>query len=45
MMLFYGEGYSIKEIAKALSIPVSTVQTRLARGRKKLAEYVECGRE
>ena len=33
MMLFYGEGYKIAEIAKLLNIPKSTVQTRLARGR------------
>lgn len=39
MMLFYGEGYKIAEIAKLLNIPKSTVQTRLARGRKKLDTY------
>lgn len=37
--LFYGEGYRTQEIAKILRIPKSTVQTRLWRGRKKLAEY------
>ncbi len=37
MTLFYSEGYSIDEIAKILKIPKSTVQTRLHRGRKKLA--------
>lgn len=44
MMLFYGQGYRIKEIAKMLHIPVSTIQTRLARGRKQLARYYENGR-
>lgn len=38
MMMFYGEGYHIEEIAQILKIPKSTVQTRLHRGRKKLAE-------
>lgn len=47
--LFYGEGYRTEEIAKILRIPKSTVQTRLWRGRKKLADYYAkeyhgCGR-
>lgn len=37
MTLFYSEGYRIHEIAEILKIPKSTVQTRLHRGRKKLA--------
>ncbi len=37
MTLFYSEGYRIDEIAGILKIPKSTVQTRLHRGRKKLA--------
>lgn len=41
MMLFYGEGYRIAEIAQMLDIPKSTVQTRLARGRAKLGTYYE----
>lgn len=45
MMLFYGEGYKIAEIAQLLSIPQSTVQTRLARGRKKLTTYFEDRKE
>lgn len=44
MTLFYSEGYRIKEIAKILKTPQSTVQTRLQRGRKKIAEYY-CGIE
>lgn len=40
-MLFYGEGYKTAEIARILDIPKSTVQTRLARGREKLAMYLE----
>ena len=37
MTLFYSEGYRIDEIAEILKIPKSTVQTRLQRGREKLA--------
>ena len=40
MMLFYGEGYKTAEIAQLMNIPKSTVQTRLARGREKLAKYL-----
>lgn len=39
MVLFYSEGYRTDEIAEMLHIPKSTVQTRLQRGREKLAEY------
>ena len=47
MTLFYSEGYHIDEIAKILKIPKSTVQTRLKRGREKLAKnyYREYGKE
>ncbi len=41
MMLYYGEGYRVKEIADFLGMPASTVQTRLDRGRKKLREYYQ----
>ena len=39
LMLYYGQGYRIPEIAEILKIPKSTVQTRLNRGRKKLKSY------
>lgn len=45
MMLFYGQGYKTGEIAQMLHIPQSTVQTRLARGREKLATYYESRKE
>ena len=45
MMLFYGQGYKTGEIAQMLHIPTSTVQTRLARGREKLATYYEGRKE
>ncbi len=41
MILFYGEGYKIKEIAEMLHLPKSTVQTRLARGRERMARYYD----
>lgn len=36
LMLYYYDGYSIREISKILLIPEKTVETRLLRGRKKL---------
>ena len=45
IMMFYGDGYSTKEIAAILNVPVSTIQTRLLRGREKLARYFENGEE
>lgn len=41
MILFYSQGYKIKEIAEILHLPQSTVQTRLARGRERLARYYD----
>ena len=41
MMLYYGEGYRVQEIADFLGMSASTVQTRLDRGRKKLREYYQ----
>ena len=37
MMLYYVEGFKINEISSILEIAESTVRTRLARGREKLA--------
>ena len=39
MILFYSEGYRIREISDILKIPESTVKTRLQRGREKLEVY------
>ena len=44
MLLYYGQGYKIKEIAELLHIPISTVQTRLDRGRHKLKAYYQTER-
>ena len=39
MILFYSEGYRIREISDILKVPESTVKTRLQRGREKLEVY------
>lgn len=39
--LYYYEGYSIKEIAAMLGLPVPTVGTRLARGRERLRQMLK----
>ena len=39
MILFYSEGYRIREISDIIKIPESTVKTRLLRGREKLEVY------
>lgn len=36
-VLYYGEGYTIKQISEILDINENTVASRLSRGRKKLA--------
>ena len=36
ILLFFWEGLSLREIAELLSIPESTVKTRLYRGRQRL---------
>lgn len=40
MMLRYLDGYAMRQIAEALGLPLGTVSTRLARGRKKLKELL-----
>ena len=39
MLLYYRYGWKTKEIAGLLHVSTSTIQTRLARGREKLAAY------
>ena len=39
--LYYYEGYSIKETAKLLGVPVPTAGTRLARGRERLRQMLK----
>jgi len=41
LILYYIEGYSIKEISEILKIPAATVGTRLSRARNQLKEYLK----
>ncbi len=43
IVLYYSEGYGIREIASLLDLPANTVSTRLRRGREKLKEYYILG--
>ena len=38
--LYYDDGYTMKEIAEILGVPLGTVQTRLMRARKRLKEIL-----
>ena len=38
LLLYYGEGFKIREIAQILEMDENTVKTRLSRGRKKLGQ-------
>lgn len=39
LLLFYSEGYHIREISKMLKRPASTIRTQLERGRKQVEKY------
>lgn len=39
-ILYYYDGFSVKEISKILNIPQGTIKTRLARARKKLERLI-----
>ncbi len=41
LLLYYGEGFKIREIAQILEMDENTVKTRLSRGRKQF-EHVYC---
>lgn len=41
IVLYYVEGYSVKEIKQILGIPIGTVKSRLAKGRKSLKIKLE----
>ena len=45
IVMFYSDGYSTKEIAAILNVPVSTIQTRLSRGRAQLGRYFDISEE
>lgn len=41
VVLYYVEGYSVKEISDILKIPDGTVKSRLAKGRKMIRNHLE----
>lgn len=41
-LLYYGEGFSVKEVAQILELNENTVKSRLSRGRKKLRQAICC---
>lgn len=45
LLLYYYEGYSVKEIAKMLGEKENTIKSNLSRGRKKLKEHIENGKK
>ncbi|RFU66724.1 RNA polymerase sigma factor [Peribacillus glennii] len=45
MLLYYYEGFSVKEISLILNENPNTIKTRLSRGRKKLAEMMQKNNE
>ena len=45
MVLYYYEGFSVREISTLLDIPEGTTKTRLSSGRKQLAKWREDGKE
>ena len=45
MVLYYYEGFSVREIGTLLDIPEGTTKTRLSSGRKQLEKWIEDGKE
>lgn len=45
MVLYYYEGFSVREISSLLDIPEGTTKTRLSSGRKQLEKWIEDGKE
>jgi RNA polymerase sigma-70 factor (ECF subfamily) len=45
MELYYNQGFKMREIAEMLSVPLNTIKTRIARGRKELEEYYTGGQK
>ena len=45
MVLYYYEGFSVREISTLLDIPEGTTKTRLSSGRKQLEKLIEDGLE
>ena len=45
MVLYYYDGFSVREIRAMLDIPEGTTKTRLSAGRKQLTKWLENGKE
>ena len=45
MVLYYYEGFSVREISTLLDIPEGTTKTRLSSWRKQLEKWIEDGKE
>ena len=45
MVLYYYDGFSVREISAMLDIPEGTTKTRLSAGRKQLTKWLENGKE
>ena len=43
ILLFYNDGYKVKEISKMLNMNVNTVKTKLSRARKKIEKMKQGG--
>lgn len=44
MLLYYVDGFKIREVSEILDIPAATVKTRLVRGRKQLVDEMKMER-
>ena len=44
-LLFYYQGYSTEETAKILDMPEGTISSRLSRGRQKLRQFLDGGKQ
>ena len=43
LLLYYGEGFSIKEIAQILELTESAIKSRLSRGREQVKQEYNAG--
>ena len=45
MVLYYYDGFSVREISAMLDIPEGTTKTRLSAGRNQMTKWLENGKE